>query len=358
MTAFAYTPIMAGHHFDPYSTDGYTNFAAPTQSYPTTTFSMDSSFPAALTPIDSFPALHPYSEAPRSQESYQFAVDSSAAELKSTHPYSPAASPMEHMPPPQLSASSESGASVHSTSSSAMGSPHMNPSYPADEWTAIPGHGLGAFSHGAFHQPYFTTSIEQDALLANNDKLPGFVGESTASLHSSPHYTSPITPLSATFQPSASPTATFTPADAGQQLPNVPVLKSQTERGHSPSKAPSRKPGDEVFKTPVVPASAMLPPSPRRLSPPRTQQADGRRRSSLPGDRRNSLLSHQVFPPSTTPLDSPSSSLVNSPQSYNSPIFTQGGQVSLAPVQSSCSFPAPATFFSLSFCLTTFKKSA
>lgn len=349
---------MAGHQFDPYTNDGYTNFPSSAQSYSAASFPMDSSFPAipaALSGIDSFSTIHAYSEAPRSQDPYQFGLDSSAAEVKTSHPYSPAASPMDHMPPPQLSASSESGASVHSTSSSAMGSPHMNPSYPTDEWTMVPGQGLGlppeVVSQDAFNQPFFTSSIEQEAMIAS-DKLPGFVGESTASLHMSSHFNAPVTPSSASFQ--SSPSATFKTPGGGQQLPLVPVLRSQNEPSSSPSTVAPRRPGDELFKTPMAPASAMLPSSPRRLSPPRAQYFDQRRRSSLPGERRNSLLSNQVFPPpGTPPLEAPSSPFVHSPQSYSSPVINQGNNVSLAPIQSSCSFPAPLQLQSSCFRSTT-----
>lgn len=356
MTSFAYPPIMAGHHFDPYPGDGYTSFQSTAQSYPATTSFMDAPFPAALSSIDSFSTLHAYSEAPRSQDPLQFTLDSSLTEACKTshHPYSPTASPMDHIPPPQLSASSESGASVHSTSSSAMGSPHMNPSYSTDEWTnMIPGSAIGlpeVVSHETFPQTsFFTSSIESEAMVAN-DKLQGFVGESTASFHLSPQFNTAATPSSASLQSSSSPTLPLPISGGGHHLPSVPALRSQTDITRS-----SRQSGDEVFKTPVMPASAMLPSSPRRLSPPRSQHYDQRRRSSLPGERRGSLLSNQIFPPSETPpLEGPSSPFVPFPQSYQSTVLNQGSNIPLAPAQSSCSFPIPfeISFHSRLFCST------
>ena len=354
MTSFAFPPTMAAHQFDPYAGEAYGNFASTTQSYPAGSFAMESSFPAALSTIDSFSAVNAFSDAPRSQDHYNFGLNAAAADVKASRPYSPAASPMDHLPPPQLSASSESGASVHSTSSSAMGSPHMNPSYPADEWTMIPGHGLGlpheVVSQETFTQPFFSSSIEQDAMIAN-DKLQDFVGESTASLHMSSNFNAPNTPSSASFQSSPSPVAAFGHPGSAQQLPSVPVLRSQNDARRSSVSASPRRSRNEIFKTPMVPASAMLPSSPRRLSPPRTPYYDQGRRSSLPGERRNSLLSNQLFPPTgTPPLEAPSGSFIHSPQSYQSPVLVQASNVSLAPTsQSSCSFPAPPHLCSSGF---------
>ena len=348
MTSFAYPPIMAGHHFDAYPGDGYTSFQSATQSYPATTSFMDASYPAALSSIDSFSALHAFSEAPRSQDPLQFTLDSSVTEASKTshhHPYSPTASPMDHIHPPQLSASSESGASVHSTSSSAMGSPHMNPSYPADEWTnMIPGPAIGlpeVVSQETFPQgPFFTSSIEQETMIAD-DKLQGFVGESTASLHLSSRFTTAITPSPASFQSSSSPTIPLPSAAGGLHLPSVPVLRSQTDASLS-----ARQSGDEVFKTPVMPASAMLPSSPS----PRSQYHDQRRHSSLPGERRSSLLSNQIFPPLA---GTPSGPFVPFPQSYQSTVLNQGSNISVAPTQSSCSFPIPFEYHFIQTLLDT-----
>ena len=86
----------------------------------------------------------------------------------------------------------------------------MDPSY-ADEWTnMIPGPAIGLkdlVSQEPYPQgPFFTSSIEQEAMVAN-DKLQGFVGESTASLHMSSQFNAAIKPQgNASLQFSSSPT--------------------------------------------------------------------------------------------------------------------------------------------------------
>jgi hypothetical protein len=336
MTSFAFAPVMAGNHFDPFSTgDAYSSYSTTSQPYPPSSSYLDPSFPAALASIDSYSAVNAYSEAPRSQDPFPFGMESSAQDLKAsqaTHqPYSPAASPV---PPPQLSTSSESGASVHSTSSSAMGSPRLHPQYNPEHWsTMMPGQGLGLdpdVSQEPFSQEvFFTTSMDQDAINATiaGDKIHGFVGESHGSFSSQ---SGPSTLRS----PSNSPSPSF-PTGLLHGLPSVPVLKSQG--GHQSALSPARSP-DDTFKTPSIPASAFLPSSPRLFSPPRSQYFD-QRRGDPPRPRRNSLLSHQIYPPTASSNTSAFNQSRGS--SYVSPISSQGSTGYVASLNPSCSFTTP-----------------
>src|ERR1700761_5749570 len=118
MTSFAYPPTMAGHNFDPYSTqDTYADFPTTSQSYSASAAYLDSPFTTALPSIDSYPAMSAFAaEMPRAQDSYGHYLDSGIKNAH--HTYSPVANETEQMLPPRLSASSESGASAQSTSSS------------------------------------------------------------------------------------------------------------------------------------------------------------------------------------------------------------------------------------------------
>src|ERR1700760_1805024 len=136
MTSFAYAPpVMSSAHFESYSTDSYPDFLQTSQPYPTTTGYTEPSFSAALSTFDSMPVLSAYSDVSNAQESSYFTLNRS----DSVNTYSPVQSPGEHLAPPRLSTSSESGASVQSTSSSAITSPHLQPQYQVDNWNPMVG---------------------------------------------------------------------------------------------------------------------------------------------------------------------------------------------------------------------------
>ncbi|KAF2837943.1 hypothetical protein M501DRAFT_919641, partial [Patellaria atrata CBS 101060] len=127
--------------------------------------------------FDSQSSIQAFSNAPRSQE-FNFSLDGIPQSIKNSyHSYSDAGSPANSashsfdIHPPHLSAASESGASIPSTSSSAMGSPSMNPQY-HDSWNVM-GQGLG-LAPGLVSQDSFTSSFEYEAMVAT-DKMPGCV---------------------------------------------------------------------------------------------------------------------------------------------------------------------------------------
>jgi hypothetical protein len=330
---------MAGHSFDPYSQEtSYSDFPQTSQAYPVSSSYMDVPFSAALNPLDSYSA---FSEMPRSQD---FPYLDSSSGIK--HTYSPAATEAEQMMPPQLTASSESGASVQSTSSSAMGSPHLHPQYQQhpEPWNhLLPGQGLGLNSQEIFtRDPFFTSGMDQETVMAT-DKIPGFVGESPASSSTSQSgfsFAFSSSAPSPTVAAQSSPTSFF--MDRTRHLPSPPVLKSQMEPTMLRSidafyQSPKNNDG---FKSPGMPASARLPSS--RMTSPIATYHDQRQRSLGGADmskpRRNSLLSHQLFPPATTPPPDRVGSLITSPDS-SSPHFHTHGAFSSASSYSSCRFP-------------------
>jgi len=123
------------------------------------TYNIDPAFSAPYEPV-AMPAL---SEAPPRPQDLQFHYDGIAQGVKPSFQYSPSASPHSvshsfHDQPPILSTSSESDASV---SSSATGSPSLNPQY-SEAWNPMT-HGLG-----------LTSAFEYNGLVVT-DKVPGCV---------------------------------------------------------------------------------------------------------------------------------------------------------------------------------------
>lgn len=207
-------------------------------------------------------------EAPRPQD-LQFHYDGIAQGVKQSMHYSPAASPSSgahsfDTQPPMLSASSESGASV---SSSAMGSPSLNPQYDAS-WNAM--HGLGL--------------TQYDGLVVN-DKLAGCVGESPRISSSS-------------------------------ESPSL-VLRSNSMPTSNASSPASGNSHNTVFKSPKTPASAF------------TSYSSAMRRSPSVSaghaGRRGSLLSKEILPAEVT--NTSSKALLSSPHSYPSPSFPKSETV-------------------------------
>lgn len=145
--AESYPVQMHSHEFE-----SYPDYLQPNQAYMTPF--MDGGYTTSFEPQPSVQAL---SNVPRPQD-YPFAFDASAKAGYQQH-YSPTASPHSGSgtfdnQPPQLSTSSESGASV---SPSAMGSPSLNaPQFPEASWAPLESQGLGM--KDAFHPDQFTTS--------------------------------------------------------------------------------------------------------------------------------------------------------------------------------------------------------
>ncbi|KAF2461551.1 hypothetical protein BDY21DRAFT_332501 [Lineolata rhizophorae] len=245
-----------------------------------------------------------------------------------THPHgfpSPAnsASHSFDVAPPHLSTASESGASVQSTSSSAMGSPSLNAQYQQQEsWTNLD-NGLGL-------APGFNTSgLGYDPIVAPNDKLT--VGESTV-ISSSPQSGVPVSPFHSFF-PSKSD---LNPIPEAQEPPQTPVSQKSPEMKRRPSvKSPE-------FKSPIAPASAFARGSTVSVSPPPKQLREGRRPSLGSAEkhwpRRNSTLSNQVWPQAQKSQSS-SPTFVASPSQSQSPFFSQSNGLFMPPLDSFCSSP-------------------
>jgi len=194
MVDFVPYPSNMHHDFELYSNNQEQQMEYPLTSQPflpASTYGMDQTFSAPYDPMG------PLAEAQRPHDLH-FHYDAIAQGVKPFQFHTPAGSPHStshsfHEQPPVLSASSESGASV---SSSTMGSPtHFN-----EPWNTV---GLG-----------FTSGFEYPGMIATEKT---FVGESTVSSTVAPSSSSVI--FSA---PSRSETNTFktpnTPASANWSL--------------------------------------------------------------------------------------------------------------------------------------------
>ncbi|KAF2501273.1 zinc finger-containing protein [Lophium mytilinum] len=144
MVSYAQYPPTMQHDFELYATQEqqFDLLATSQPAYLPTSQYLDPSFSAPFDPA----SLHAFSEAPRSQD-LRFHYDAIAQGVKPSYQqqqYSPAGSPNSgahsfDIQPPNLSTSSESGASV---SSSAMGSPSLHPQFHDQPWGSINGLGL------------------------------------------------------------------------------------------------------------------------------------------------------------------------------------------------------------------------
>jgi hypothetical protein len=319
MTSFAYAPpVMSSAHFESYSTDSYPEFLQTSQPYPTTTGFTEPSFSAALSTFDSMPVLSAYSDVSNAQESSYFTLNRS----ESVNAYSPVQSPGEHLAPPRLSSSSESGASVQSTSSSTMASPHIQPQYHVDTWNPlVSASGLPIESNDLAppHDIYFSPPT-----VDSGSKMSGYVGESiSSSFNSVSNIRFPTSNVAVRSVSSSPATSTGSPGSPSSPLFAAP-RPQQPIASHGP---PLRSYDDQIFKSPGLPASARLPPS---YSLNRSQPFDNR-------PRRNSLLSNQIYPESESPSHPtlPSISL-QFPQSH----YVSSNDSNSATYRS-CWFPSP-----------------
>lgn len=264
-------------------------------------------FSAAMSTFDSYQSMNAFAQVPHSQEY----VEPSRQVKSNAQRFSPDPSPVSasqsfEMAPPQLTASSESGASAQSASSSALASPtlHAQTSFHQD-WSL---HGMQTVPQDAYSQQQFqNSSFGSDV----SNKLPGCVGESSM-LPSSSRFNvnraiSSVS-LSSTF-----PTSFYPARNASQCAPapdcyrHSEPLPSASSYGGLPSS----------FRPPMAPL-------------PTTRQ------------RTNPLLSNHIWPPTPPPL---SDSFSPSQSSHSSPFFDHNGGRFVPPLDSPCRFPRPSFIF-------------
>ncbi|KAI9706184.1 MAG: hypothetical protein M1820_004945 [Bogoriella megaspora] len=342
--------------------DSYPDFL-PTSSHPYTSNQYINSTGASFDPYSIFP------QTSQSQD-FGFGSTSTALQSKSNyHPQTPAESPTNSaknsfdVQPPNLSSTSDSGASVQSTSSSAMGSPSLNPHYAQEGWNTL-GQGLGLapgiVQHDHLGQEPFTTSgFEYEPLLVH-EKIPGCVGESP-SISSSHH---PVQPPSQSFSSSRHPISSDV-FPSGQR----PVVQRATSldtsiAGHYPPQSGSQQrtptsagphsaqearygqqfgshishlaaPGASGFKSPITPASATRS---RGLSPPNRDRRGSHFQHSLPPVNQMGSMSSPVVQQPPGPTAGPANQASPTSQAAASPFFSQSNPSLIQPYAPPASF--------------------
>ena len=305
------------------------------QAYlPTSTYA-DQSYLNATT-FDSFQASQAY--APNS-----FVFDQSFQAKASLQPPSPGYSPalsgshsFDFQNPPILSSTSDSGASVQSTISSAMGSPSAQPQ-PSNEWSQQMGMLPGIVQSENMAHDVFSTGFDLETIPVT-DK--GCVGELTAVSSSQQLQSAPLLSLS------SFPTSFDLLREAGPfshqygaqnwSLPmqistDVAQMPTPNVASRARDAFESVSPNDSVFKSPSTPASATSPVLERVM---------GKRKSSiaLPASKRvrgSSPLNQTV---SYHESDLPERPTAPAP-TFTSPFFSQSSGNFVPPLELSCPSP-------------------
>jgi hypothetical protein len=315
MTTFAYATSVAPNL--EFSTDSYPDFLSTTSQPCTTT---DSYSTSSFDPLTSYPSLSlpaVYSDVSNPSEPPYLSLSRSDSVS-----YSPVHSPGEHLVP-RLSASSESGASVQSTSSSTMASPYLHAqNYASPLYSAVNTSGM-SFESNEMTQPqeiFFTAP--------DGSKMSGYVGESKSPIsafQSGSRF--PIANASVRSVVPLSPSRQSAPSGSPKTPSSAQVRSPPPAVWHPVSVAKSHD--EPIFKSPGLPASARFSPSAYASAIPQSFEYNH--------SRRNSLLSNQIYPEPDSPArvilpsisdQFPHSELVSSTSSDTTSFH-------------SCSFPFP-----------------
>lgn len=317
-----------------------TSFAEPTYINPTT--------------FDSFQTQQAYAHP--GQDHFSFNAESHQLSKSHLQPQSPNYSPsnsaqhsFDFQHPPILSSTSDSGASVQSTISSAMGSPSTHPN-PSNDWSHQHSMSLipDIMHHDSVAQGMFPTSgFDLDTIPVTGK---GCVGEltnisssqlpQTVSPFNLPSFPSSFDLLQGT-QPAGHESWSLSsthvaPSNSLYHIPFPSTLAPHTLRGAS---IEATSPNDSVFKSPATPASATSPVLERVKGTRRSSaapQAPRRVRGASPLAISMSYAESDVPPRPQAP-----------PPTFSSPFFSQSSGHFVLPLESSCPSPLCAHFLSL-----------
>ncbi|KAF1814990.1 hypothetical protein P152DRAFT_241287 [Eremomyces bilateralis CBS 781.70] len=270
----------------------------------------------------------------------RFPLDPSQTGGTFENPYSPPESPLQplDMNAPRLSTASDSTGSLSSTSSSTIPSPALPAAFEA--WSYA---GLGLSQAEGFPMSQaFISSSSYDAgpILAAAPKDPGCVGESSE-VPSLSHFS-----VSSAFPSSSesfkSPVLRY-PRRSSIARPflentSSPTATTPTEipRSNGSTVTPIESQDGGMFKSPSLPASRMASPYLRCSQVPQQEPHGGPRSvaGSPVAPRRNSLLSHQIWPPSAA-VEPVQGNFPASSESLSSPFFHQSSGIFVPPLESS-----------------------
>ena len=346
MATFAEYPTQTMSSNEDFPLYSYPDVWNNDQTYlPTSTYH-DGSYMSSTT-FDSFQTQLSYAQ----PEQYSFGTDQSFLPKHNLQPASPhysdahSASNSFDLQPPVLSSTSDSGASVHSTISSAMGSPSAHPRS-SNDWTQQ--HGMDMLpsivQHDQIGQNLFATTAFDFETIPVTDK--GCVGEFSAI--SSSHYHGDATSFNSSMNRSSYDLlrdVTPRPQSYGSDqwfVSNVtPPMSSGPELSvvsnlapHYDARLESTSPNDSVFKSPTTPASA---------TSPLIERVRGKRKASVapPTPKRARAASPLVHSLSYTESDLPSRPQAP-PPTLSSPFFTQSSGNFVPPLELSC--PSPSLY--------------
>jgi hypothetical protein len=258
--------------------------------------------------------------------------------------------------PPSL-LSSASGPSIHSASSSTVGSPFSGYSHPIstqDSWSSSRGLGLNPtiVNHEGFAADFVGADLEPELAYTTHEKLRGnFVGECTDISFPNRSSTFPLrvssqslcVPPNAPFSASPEPLSVECFQNPASTKPSALPIAARSS-AHSPAtpvdqerqQSRSRKP---IFKSPTIPASAQ-PRTPTVVSPALVRSA-----------------TVQTIPPPPALSQSTSYAAVPMQQHANqfqNHFFAQSSGSFIPPLELSCSFSPCAVFWLSEFFLSFF----
>lgn len=293
-------------------------------------------------------------------DQFSFGMDQTFQSKSTLQPPSPNYSPANSashsfdLHPPILSSTSDSGASVPSTISSAMGSPSVQPQ-PSNDWSQQQNMGMlpGIVQQDNLGQDVFATTGFDLETIPVTDK--GCVGELTAisSSQQASNVSSSNFSLSSSFdllRDSGSysqtvgmdnwsmPLNALPAGSVGQPMLSIP---SQTAPGGD-----NTSPSDSVFKSPTTPASAAA-------TSPVIERVKGKRKASVAAAAPKRVRGSS---PLNQAMSYHESDLPQRPQAppptFTSPFFTQSSGYFVPPLESSC--PSPTSLSLISDFLVSF----
>lgn len=315
------------------------------QTFVPTTSYADQSYLHSTTFDSSF--SHP-AYAPPLADPYHFEASQPYQQLEETNhsPTNSASHSFEYTQPTLISSTSDSGASVYSTNSSAMASPSMQPQHANDWAQQQQQQQLGLIPNIVHHD-----AMAEDAFAATSglydsaqvmDTTKGCVGElqTISSYHHQPqrHISEldfDFTSITTSRSPaqSASWTAQYPTAFDFGGSEVAPPFASDAQPTITPGATlESPSPNDSVFKSPNTPASAASP----HVRSPVLERVKGRRPSAAAtlgrGRRNASPLAHSTSYSEYDVSDHP-----QAPRStFSSPFFSQSSGIFVPPLQSTC----------------------
>nr|POE77440.1 hypothetical protein CFP56_09087 [Quercus suber] len=196
--------------------------------------------------FDSYPAQPAYITPEHFAYTYKHNLQ---APTPSYSPSNSASHSFDNQHPPVLSAPSDSGASVQSTISSAMGSPAMQP-LPPNEWAQSQHSSLlpDIFQD---ESAAFTSGFDYETIPMTNKGCVGEFTDISSSQLRVPRNNPSLSSLPFPVQPAQSNTNSSPmpglSAGAGEQLPATPSMRSDLD---------SNPPSDNLFRSPFAPTSA------------------------------------------------------------------------------------------------------